>query len=169
MASNGIYALGALYDLTAQRLVRYALALTRCQHDAEDATQAALVRMAMRPQLLARSRYPWPYLLRVVRNEALVIVRRRRRNQLHATVGVITRERSPAVDNDLEQQVSQALRKLPPPQAEVIALKIWENMTFAEIGRVLGKSPNTVASRYRYAIEKLAHHLHSASSEAIYE
>jgi len=169
MASHGICALGALYDLTAQRLVRYALTTTRSQHDTEDAVQAALVRIGLRPRLLATARYPWPYLLKMVRNESLGIVRRRRRSQLLASVSDLKIEKGQAVDSELEQQVTRALRKLPPPQAEVVALKIWENMTFAEIGRVLGKSPNTVASRYQYAIEKLARHLQPAVREVTHE
>ena len=73
LARSGVSALGPLYDLTAQRLVRYAQTLTRNPHDAEDATQAALVRVVMNPKRLSGARCPWPYLLRIVRNEALMI------------------------------------------------------------------------------------------------
>ena len=34
-------------------------------------------------------------------------------------------------------------------------LKIWGDLTFDEIGRTLDLSLNTVASRYRYALQKL--------------
>lgn len=44
---------------------------------------------------------------------------------------------------------------LPVEQREVIALKVWEEMTFAQIAAIVKASPNTVASRYRYGIEKL--------------
>jgi RNA polymerase sigma-70 factor (ECF subfamily) len=44
---------------------------------------------------------------------------------------------------------------LPSEQSEVVILKHWEDLTFAEIAEVLGISQNTVASRYRYAMEKL--------------
>ena len=40
-------------------------------------------------------------------------------------------------------------------QRELIALKIDGELTFAEIAACLGISPNTAASRYRYALEKL--------------
>jgi DNA-directed RNA polymerase specialized sigma24 family protein len=40
-------------------------------------------------------------------------------------------------------------------QREIIALKIDGELTFAQIGEVLGISPNTAASRYRLALEKL--------------
>ena len=53
LAREGVSALGPLYDLTAHRLVRYALAIACNQHDAEDAVQTALERIAMRPRLLA--------------------------------------------------------------------------------------------------------------------
>jgi RNA polymerase sigma-70 factor (ECF subfamily) len=72
-------------------------------------------------------------------------------------------------DDELKDAVEQALVKLPASQSEVVVLKIWEDMTFMEIGEVLGQSPNTVASRYRYAIQKLTHHLQRFRSEVYYE
>ena len=44
---------------------------------------------------------------------------------------------------------------LPPEQREVVLLKIDGELTFVQIGQVLGVSMNTAASRYRYALEKL--------------
>jgi RNA polymerase sigma-70 factor (ECF subfamily) len=44
---------------------------------------------------------------------------------------------------------------LPEDQRAVVHLKIWEDMTFAQIGETLGLPANTAASRYRYALEKL--------------
>ena len=52
-------------------------------------------------------------------------------------------------------------------QSEVVVLKIWEGMTFAQIGVVIGKSPNTVASRYRYAMCRLKQHLQRFPKEAV--
>jgi hypothetical protein len=37
----------------------------------------------------------------------------------------------------------------------VIVLKIWSHYTFEEIAGLLDLSPNTVAGRYRYGLEKL--------------
>ena len=53
LAELGVNSLGGLYDLTSRRLVRYAVTLTRNQHDAEDAVQAVLVRVADRPIVIA--------------------------------------------------------------------------------------------------------------------
>ena len=168
LAESGISALGGLFDLTADRLVRYAAAITRNQFDAEDAVQAGLVKMANQPRVLAAAQRPWTYLLRVVRNEALLAARKRKRWSLVANLSDLLTRRS--VD-ELEQEESQravwkALRQLPLLQAEVVVLKIWEELTFAEIGALLDVSQFTAASRYRYAIAKLESLLSSDAAEA---
>ena len=166
LAEQGVEALGGLYDATASRLVRYAGTLTRQRDDAEDAVQAALVRIALRPGLLARAKYPWAYLLKITRNEALNIVRRRRpMRSLTRPDARIWSDAPLHGQEEIHQLVRLALRKLPAPQAEVVVLKIWEEMTFAEVGEILGQSPNTAASRYRYALQKLSQHLHGVGEE----
>ncbi len=168
LARDGIAVLGALYDLTGTRLVRYATTLTRNQHDAEDAVQSALAKFSLRPTLLAGASTPWAYLLRSVRNEALQINRHTKRVQGDLRlIDLRTRRR---VD-ELEQEethhaVWQALRRLPVEQAEVVVLKVWEQMTFEAIAELLEISPNTVASRYQYAIQKLSQSLAPTEREA---
>lgn len=161
IAESGPAALAGLFDLTAQRLVRYSVTITRNQHDAEDAVQGTLVRVADAPRFLCRAGEPWAYLLRMVRNESLLIMRRRKRwASLLSLTDLLTRR---AVDEvELEEtyrEVWAALRTLPTEQSEVVVLKIWEAMNFAQIGEVLEISPATAASRYRYAVEKLSRKL----------
>ena len=169
IAESGPPALAGLYDLTAGRLLRYSLSITRHQHDAEDALQAALLSVADHPQMLERSDRPWAYLLRITRNESLVILRRKRRcllsddlQDLRTQVQVDELERE-----ETFREVWRALRRLPATQGEVVVLKIWESMTFAEIGDVLEVSPATAASRYRYAMEKLSHRLRPLVTGAV--
>lgn len=168
LAAAGVDALGALFDLTSHRLVRLAVALTRNQHDAEDAVQAALVRVARQPRLLAEVGAPWPYLLQMVRHEALAIGRRRRHCTTAGSLSdLVTRRLVDELEQeDTHRAVWAALRTLPPEQAEVVVLKIWEEMTFAQIGEILGASPNTVASRYQYAMSKLSTRLVKDHREA---
>jgi RNA polymerase sigma-70 factor (ECF subfamily) len=157
-------ALSGLYDLTSQRLVRYATTVTRNQHDAEDAVQATLVKISGQPELLRDCDQPWSYLLRMVRNESLLILRRQKRWSLVGNLSdLLTRRSVDELDKeDTFRAVWSALRTLPVEQSEVVVLKIWEEMTFGEIAEVLDVSPSTVASRYRYAIEKLTRKLHVA-------
>jgi RNA polymerase sigma-70 factor (ECF subfamily) len=164
LAGRGVSALSELFDLVAPRSVRYAQALTRNQHDAEDALQAAFVRVALYPRGLAEADHPWAYLLRIVRNEALKITQRRRDDEWLSQATEAWTKDSP-IDFEAHQLVQRSLDKLPPSQSEVVVLKIWEGMTFAEIADVLGESPNTAASRYRYALEKLSHYLQPLAEE----
>jgi RNA polymerase sigma-70 factor (ECF subfamily) len=56
---------------------------------------------------------------------------------------------------DLAEHVQAALARLPQAQREVVVLKVYRDKTFREIARLLGLSLSTVASRYRYGMEKL--------------
>ena len=171
VAESGAAALSGLYDLTSIRLVRFSVTITRNQHDAEDAVQAALVRVVGNAKLLSRAESPWPYLLQMVRNESLVLLRRKRRGAIVSNLTDLLTHRS--VD-EVEQEESYravwlALRSLPVEQSEVVVLKIWEEFTFAQIAEVLSIPAATAASRYRYAMQKLAVELRSQAVEVSHE
>jgi RNA polymerase sigma-70 factor, ECF subfamily len=57
--------------------------------------------------------------------------------------------------------LEKALRDLPEEQRETVFLRIWSGMTLLEIADATETPLNTVASRYRYALEKLRHCLGS--------
>jgi RNA polymerase sigma-70 factor (ECF subfamily) len=144
-----------LYDRYAAGLYRYALMMLADHASAEDAVQQVFSRLlsAKDARPLAM---PDHYLRRAVRNECLTLfrrggVRRTERNDgrplLEAVAG--------AVDHDERLSLEAALRELPADQREVIALKVYEGLTFKEIAELTDVPLNTVASRYRYAIDKL--------------
>ncbi len=47
----------------------------------------------------------------------------------------------------------EILQQLPPPYAEVLTLKLWQRMTFADIAQHLGVAESTVRRYYETAIE----------------
>jgi RNA polymerase sigma-70 factor (ECF subfamily) len=51
--------------------------------------------------------------------------------------------------------LASAVDRLPHDQREVLVMKIWNELTFAEIATALEISQNTAASRYRYALAAL--------------
>ncbi len=156
-------ALTEMFDLAAQRLVRFAITITGNQQDAEDALQGAFSRIAFKPRLLAKANAPWPYLIRSVRNEALRIIQKRKGTGLEVAERGSAEEsvESQIVHEETADTVRRMLKTLPKNQSEVVILKHWEELTFAEIAEALGLSQNTVASRYRYAMEKLQRSLES--------
>ena len=56
---------------------------------------------------------------------------------------------------DLVEEMQTALARLPQTQREIVVMKVYRDKTFREIAETLKLSLNTVASRYRYGMEKL--------------
>jgi RNA polymerase sigma-70 factor (ECF subfamily) len=80
---------------------------------------------------------------------------------------------TPIFDPSPEQKetadiVQDALRNLPEEQREVITLKLWGGLTFAEIATTTHSSINTVAGRYRYALNTLQKLLAPRRSELVF-
>ena len=65
--------------------------------------------------------------------------------------------------------VQQALEELPESQREVVTLKLWADLTFAQIAETTGESINTVSSRYRYALQALEKRLAPRRHELVLE
>ena len=57
--------------------------------------------------------------------------------------------------NERQEALQSALAKLPVEQREVLIMKTCGGLSFPEIAEVLDISPNTAASRHRYALEAL--------------
>ena len=138
------------------RLLLFARQQTRTDTDAEDVLQEACVRIWKTGNHDVRLAY------RAIRNAAIDLARSRQRRE--------RREESAFGDRDMttwfempkesEPAVGRALAALPAEQSEVVTLKIWGELTFAEIADVLEIPANTAASRYRLALETLRRMLH---------
>ena len=85
-------------------------------------------------------------------------------NREYRRAGAVTPAERIAVLERLQHRLHEQ-GTLPTEQAEVVVLKIWEEMTFAEIGKILEVSTFTAASRYRYAMHKLTERLDSVHAE----
>ncbi len=97
---------------------------------------------------------PENYCVRSFRNRALNYRRGVWRRLLRELESRRWFERSPG-ETVAERRAMRCLSELPAAQREVIVLKIWHQNTFEEIGDLLELSPNTVAGRYRYGLQKL--------------
>ena len=84
----------------------------------------------------------------------------------------VTRGDEPWFDTQIEQReqaasMQAALAQLPTAQREVIVLKIWGELTFAQIAQALDESINTIASRYRYGLEAMRRLLEPTDYERV--
>jgi RNA polymerase sigma-70 factor (ECF subfamily) len=59
-----------------------------------------------------------------------------------------------------------ALAELPDEQRETVIMRIWSGLTLEEVSVITSVPLNTVASRYRYALEKLRERLKPRQSAA---
>jgi RNA polymerase sigma-70 factor, ECF subfamily len=109
------------------------------------------------PERLLDARRPWPYLITMVRNESLQLLRKRRwRPAPHGVEDLVTVCPVDELEReDTYRLVWKAIRGLPREQSEVVVLKIWEGFSFAQIAAVVGAQLPTITSRYRYAMTKL--------------
>jgi RNA polymerase sigma-70 factor, ECF subfamily len=153
-----------LYDEHASSLFAFLLNFTRNESDTRDLLQEIFVKIAQEPHLLRNVRNERAYLIRLARN--LAVDSMRRRDSRERVKENVTAEQvsifAPAGDPDEElfrRELSLALKDLPEEQGTVAYLKLWEGLTFEEIADILEISPNTAASRYRYALDKLRERL----------
>jgi RNA polymerase sigma-70 factor (sigma-E family) len=131
-------------------LLRFGFALAGSTVEAEDLVQEALVRLASRWESVTAVGSPEPYVRRTMVNLHVSWWRSRRREWLRADPP----ERV-IIDSLPNRDLWVALRKLPPRQRAVVALRYLEDLTEAETAAVLGCSVGTVKSQTAKAITKL--------------
>ena len=123
--------------------------------DAEDIVQEAFVRFWRKNQSIENR----GLLYAMVRSIALDLIRRDSRRARREAAAISESEQlvEPQfqIEDESQQALALALERLPNDQREVLVMKIWNELTFAEIAQALGISQNTAASRYRYGLAAL--------------
>ena len=138
------------------KLLLFARTQTRSEADAEDVLQDAIVEAARKshgapPDL--------PLVYATLRRRAVDLARSTdRRTAREEAASEITE--ICWFDDRIEQQetarlIDRAMKRMPEKFREVVMLKIWSELTFAQIAETLDIPLNTAASRYRYGLESL--------------
>ena len=150
MKSNGSE-IEQLYLRHGPALLLFAISIIGERSSAQDAVQQVFTRLLERG--LGDVVDAKAYLYRCVRNAALNLTKSQHRtvslDEDASWFDVLNR------DSTEELSLRHGLRALPSEQRHVVVLRVWCGLTYAEIAALLEISANTVASRYRYALEKL--------------
>ena len=149
-----------LYDEHAQPLFAFLLNLTRDEADTRDLLQEIFIKLARDENLLVGVREERAFLIRLAHNAAIDLMRRRgtRERTKENFAAEIISPFAPTSDPDekfFRAELSAALAELPEEQRAVVHLKLWGGLTFEAIATALEIPPNTAASRYRYALDKM--------------
>src|SRR4051812_8644392 len=135
-------AFAALYERHHQALYRYCRSIVRHEEDAQDALQNTMTRAFAALQNEARDFELRPWLFRIAHNEAVTILRQRRRTAValdDATAGT-----GELVDRVAEREELRLLRldlaELPERQRAALVLRELNGLSHVEIAQVLDLS-----------------------------
>lgn len=145
----------------------FLMTMLRKQHDAEDVLQESFTRALKGLSNYRESGQFRAWLYRIARNEAVSLVRKRRRFvSLEPTIGADSVERE-AVDESVPSpdarilaeeragRFREALAQLPPEEREVATLRLDRELSFKEIATVVGCPLNTALGRMHNAKRRL--------------
>lgn len=161
-------ALALLIERNLKLVYRYAFRITRDTEDAEDITQETFVKLWKNIEKFDSDKNFRTWLLGIAHNTSIDLLRKRKSfvfsdfetseggNSITETIA----DPSPLAPEIFEQAekrklLDTALAKLPFMYREVLTLYFDEDLTFSEIGEILGKPLNTVKSQQRRALESL--------------
>ena len=158
-------ALESVYRTHRQGLFSLAVSITGSHQLAEDSVHNAFAKLfkhSLPPGDLVA------YVFKSVRNAAIDTTRKHRR-ETKLTDSLINgflppkRQACEPHENLLTKERHELLRtaidSLGKADKEVIVLKSFAGLTFAQVGDVTNISPKTIATRYRRALKKLEHQL----------
>jgi RNA polymerase sigma-70 factor (ECF subfamily) len=144
-------------EQNAPRFLLFARQKARTESDAQDLVQEAVLEAARRQP--DGEPPPAALVFATIHRRAIDLARgddRRLERELAVAETASTWWFDTTVeDREMRQLVERALKRLPELYREAVMLKIWGNLTFAEVACVLGIPANTAASRYRYGLAEM--------------
>lgn len=143
-----------------------ALQLLGSADEALDVAQDSMLRFFRHLDRFEAQRPVRPWLFRIVRNRVLDLLRRRRVRRTETLepgdgarpLEPVSREPDPesrAAESELQRAIWSSLARLPEPQREILVLRDYQDLSYAEIAVLLGIPKGTVMSRLHAARKAL--------------
>ena len=153
----------AVYLACWRSVYRYAYALTRNRHEAEDLAQEEFVRFLRTKECFRGECRETTWLCQTVKNLWIDQCRKAKgktsaelteRDGVSLTLsGASLEER--AIDRDESRQILRYLHEMPEPYREVFTLRVMGELPFAQIGELFGKTESWARVTYFRARQKL--------------
>lgn len=170
-------ALAALFDAYFDRLYGYVRRLVGSEHLAEDLTQDIFLHLyqALPKYDPERDLRPWIFTIATNKIRDFWRSRRHRDTRLERSLdagedGSIdvpddVRPEQVITRDEIEAGIREAVEELPEGLRMTVVLRVYEGMSFEEIGRVLDRNEVAVRKRYSRAIDVLRRSIGRALSE----
>lgn len=165
MADKAAEILREVTELYGQRLYWHIRRIVVVHDDAADALQETFLKIYYKAASFrgeGKSLLPWCY--RIATNEALQLLRRRARlfqslDSVSAELaGRLAEECAPDADR-MSVLFQKAVLQLSTQQRIVFNLRYYDELSYAEISRITGKSENSLRTNYSYAVNKIKEYL----------
>ena len=145
------------FDDHTPKFLLFARQKARFEADAQDLVQEAVLEAMERGD--SASLPPVALVFATIHRRAIDQARsedRRSAREFKVLDGTVEAWFDREVENrEHSQLIQSAMNQLPEIYREVVTLKVWGELTFAQIAEALGIPANTAASRYRYGLEEL--------------
>jgi RNA polymerase sigma-70 factor (ECF subfamily) len=145
-------------------LVAVADSILLDHHLAEDAAQEALAYACRQlPRLRQPERFG-PWVAAICRNMAKDMLRDRRKQRL--PLEDCDPQTPDGRDDGQGEILTEALRQLPQPLREAVFLRFYNEMSYEQMARVLGATPQSIDGRLRRAKKRIAAFLRAKGFES---
>lgn len=155
------HALGTLYDIYSPEIYRYLYRRTGNSDEAQDMTSSVFLKVLE----AIESGHCWDqsftgWLYRIAQNQLVDVVRllaRRPQTELpdNAPCPLAAEMEEDAIRHCTDADVRSALNELRPAYASVLTHRFSEDLTHAEVGRLLGKNADSVKVIQHRALKSL--------------
>lgn len=151
---------GLLYDAYAERIYRYIFYRTRDRAVAEDLTSATFFKAVKGLKRFDASKGEFSaWIYRIARNTLFDHYRNRHHTEpLEAAEEIADPAKdieSDASDREIARKVKESFSKLSDDQREIVTMRVWDDMPYAEIAKVLGKSEGSCKMAFYRATLRL--------------
>ena len=165
-------AFSLLYERYVDNIYSYIYYRTGNHHDAEDLVSRTFYRALKHfPRYVDRGAPFSAYLYRIAHNIVANFHRDRSRRQvvpLNEMMLSALRREQPAVafeEGDAQATLLEALRRLPEDRQELLVLKFVDQLTNAEIARIMGRTEGAIKSLYHRTLVSLRQGLTTKRTE----
>lgn len=147
-------ALSEIYDSLSRIIFSLALGITENYSDAEDVLQETMIETVKYAHSYRGGTNPKAWILAMARHNAIDLVRKRKNHLSLEDSTVISLESEETLDN-LAPDISALLGRLDEDERQIIILRIYGELSFAEVSKTMEISVFAAQKRYQRALKKL--------------